>query len=272
MNDTVKSAERTLDILELFAVRQEPLRLREIAGALDIPKSSALMLLRTLERRGYLEREDERYQLDPIWQGGGLGSGWVGGRTMRLIRLAEPIMRDLVERLQETAVLGVPTPENDVRVVANILSPLAVRYDQSRKTVIPAYCTALGQAMLAFQPEAEVERYIECCPFEPLTDRTITEPAALRERLAQIRARGWAVNLEERFIGAVGIAVPVLGAGAVIGALNIGTVTARFRRRQRDIVAALQDGVAGIAEQIGPFFQSRVSYQSRAGIGRRREE
>ena len=263
MNSTVKSAGRILDILELFTLRGEPLRLREIAGELGIPKSSALMLLRTLEQRGYLLREDDRYRLDPIWLDGEAGPGWIGGRAMRLIRVAEPVMRDLVDRLEETAVLGVPTADNDVRVVANIMSPLAVRYDRSRRTVIPSYCTALGQAMLAFKPVDEVERYIERCPFEPLTDRTITDPTAFRERLAQIRLRGWAVNLEERFIGAVGVAVPILAGGEVVGGLNIGTVTARFRRRQREIVAALQDGVAGIAEQIGSLYQ--------AGAARRRE-
>lgn len=259
MNSSVKSAERTLDILELFALHQEPLRLREVAAELDIPKSSALMLLRTLERRGYLHREDERYRLDPVWQGDGIGpGGWAGGLTMRLIRVAEPVMQDLVARLEETAVLGVPTSDNDVRVVANLMSPLAVRYDRSRKTVIPAYCTALGQAMLAFQPEEEIERYIVGCRFEPMTDRTISDPEQFRERLAQIRQRGWAVNLEERFIGAVGIAVPILAAGSVIGALNVGTVTARFRRRQREIIAALQDGVAGISEHIGAFHRIKA--------------
>jgi DNA-binding IclR family transcriptional regulator len=266
MKDTVKSAERVLDILELFALQQEPLRLREIAGELGIPKSSALMLLRTLEGRGYLLREGERYQLDPVWQSDeqGLG-GWVGGGTMRLIRVAEPVIRDLVEMLEETVVLGVPTSENDVRVVANLMSPLAVRYDRSRKTVIPAYCTALGQAMLAFRPKDESERYVAACPFEPLTDRTITDPMVFRDRLSQIRVRGWAINLEERFIGAVGIAVPILCAGAVAGALNVGTVMARFRRRQREIVAALQDGVAVISEQIGPLHQGRFD------TGRRKE-
>ena len=259
MNASVKSAERTLDILELFALHREPLPLREISSQLGIPKSSTLMLLRTLERRGYLVHDGERYLPDPVWQDDEHSAGcWIGGHTMRLIRTAEPVMRDLVDRLQETAVLGVPTTDNDVRVVANILSPLAVRYDRTRVTVIPAYCTALGQAMLAFQPDEAVEQYIQRCPFEPLTDRTITDAAAFRERLSQIRANGWAVNLEERFIGAVGIAVPILGAGKVVGALNLGTVTARFRRRQRDIIAALQAGAAAIAERIGLFHQAAV--------------
>jgi IclR family pca regulon transcriptional regulator len=145
----------------------------------------------------------------------------------------------------------VPGPEHEVRVVANVVSPLKVRYDRSRISVIPAYCTAMGQAMLAFQPERVVERYIAHCGFAPLTDRTITDPEVFRARLSEIRRRGWAINLEERFLGAVGIAVPILEpGGSVLAALNIGTVTARFERRRDDIVAALQDGAAYIAEQM----------------------
>ena len=252
MNSAVKSAERVLDILEVFAMFRAPLALRDISGQLGIPKSSALMLLRTLEGRGYLVREGDRYVLDPVWQSDEEGGGcFIGGHTMRLIRIAEPVMRDLVDRLEETIVLGVPTLDGDVRVVANRLSPLTVRYDQSRISVIPGYCTALGQAMLAFQSSETIDAYIERCPFEPLTDRTITDPELFRERLAEIRKRGWALNQEERFLGAVGLAAPILGQGGVVlGALNIGTVPVRFRRRSTALLAALQGAVATVAEQL----------------------
>jgi len=252
MNTIVKSAERVLDILEVFALWREPMALRDISGQLGIPKSSALMLLRTLESRGYILRDGERYVLDPVWQGDEERAGWfIGGHTMRLIRIAEPVMRDLVERLEETVVLGVPSHDGDVRVVANRLSPLAVRYDRSRISVIPGYCTALGQAMLAFQNGETVDAYLARGPFAPLTDRTITDPAVLRARFDEIRRRGWAVNQEERFLGAVGLAAPILGqGGAVLGALNIGTVPVRYRSRRTTLVAALQRAVATIAEQL----------------------
>lgn len=264
MNTVVKSAERVLDILEVFAMFRAPLALRDIAGQLGIPKSSALMLLRTLEGRGYLVRDGDRYVLDPVWQSDEEGGGcFIGGHTMRLIRIAEPVMRDLVDRLEETVVLGVPTLEGDVRVVANRLSPLTVRYDQSRISVIPAYCTALGQAMLAFQSQEAIDAYIARCPFEPLTDRTITDPQAFRARLAENRQRGWALNQEERFLGAVGLAAPILGqGGTVLGALNIGTVPVRYRRRRTTLVAALQRAVATVAEQL----DTRIPQRSGATV------
>lgn len=260
MNNTVKSAERVLDILEVFALWREPLALRDIAGQLGIPKSSALMLLRTLEGRGYLMRDGERYVLDPVWQTDAEGGGcFIGGHTMRLIRITEPVLRDLVDRLEETVVLGVPTVDGDVRVVANRLSPLTVRYDQSRISVIPAYCTALGQAMLAFQDRETIDAYIARCPFEPLTDRTITDPEVFRARLTEIRQRGWALNQEERFLGAVGLASPILGqGGTVLGALNIGTVPVRYRRRRTTMVAALQQAVATVAEQLDTRIPQRI--------------
>jgi DNA-binding IclR family transcriptional regulator len=250
MNGSVKSASRILDILELFALGREPMRLSEVSDQLGIPKSSALMLLRTLESRGYLVKDGERYLLEPA--GGTERGSWIGGHIARLVRIAEPVMAQVVDSLQETAVLGIPTPELNVRVVANKLSPLAIRYDLTRMTVIPAYCTALGQAMLAFQDEAQIDAYIRDCPFEPLTEKTITDPDQFRQRLAQIRRRGWAINYEERFIGAAGTAAPIFDAtGRVVAALNVATVTVRFRRNKKRIVETVQQQAARLSDALG---------------------
>ncbi|MCR9073207.1 MAG: IclR family transcriptional regulator [Alphaproteobacteria bacterium] len=252
MNSSVKSASRILDILELFALGREPMRLSDISDQLGIPKSSSLMLLRTLEARGYLVREGERYRLEPSFDDDRREGFWIGGRLAQLVRIAEPVMADMVETLQETAVLGIPTPEHNVRVVANRLSPLAIRYDLTRMTVIPAYCTALGQAMLAFQPEEAVASYIRQCSFEALTEKTITDPEQLRQRLALIRRHGWAVNYEERFIGAAGTASPIFDAtGRVVAALNVATVTVRFRRNKKLIVETVQREAARLSEALG---------------------
>lgn len=252
MNFSVKSASRILDILELLALGREPMRLSDISDELDIPKSSALMLLRTLESRGYLAKEGDRYRLEADLGDGRREGGWIGGRLAGLVRTAEPVMSEMVDTLQETAVLGIPTPELNVRVVANKLSPLAIRYDLTRMTVIPAYCTALGQAMLAFQPEDRIEDYIRQCSFEALTEKTITDPDQFRQRLVQIRRRGWAVNYEERFIGAAGTASPIFdGSGRIVAALNVATVTVRFRRNKKAIVETVQREAARLSQALG---------------------
>ena len=67
MNDNVKSAARVLDILELLFRSEEPMALRDLVSILALPKSSAHALLRTLQSRGYVERDAaDRYALNRV--------------------------------------------------------------------------------------------------------------------------------------------------------------------------------------------------------------
>jgi DNA-binding IclR family transcriptional regulator len=250
MNKDVKSAGRVLDILEYFGGAVGPKHLKDVVQVLGFPKSSTLMLLRTLEARGYLERgEDDRYRLHPAFRGS--ADGWVGGAILTLVRAADSVMRALIDELQETTVLAVMTPEFDIRVVSTLISPLVIRYDISDTPILPAYCSAMGQAILAFSPPEDVERYIENCPFTPLTENTITDPEAFRARLEEIRTRGWSLHVEERIPGASGAAVPIFNPrGEVVAALNIATVTARFLTKRDLIVTRLREGADVIMRRL----------------------
>ena len=59
--DVVKSAGRSLEVLELLRDAQKPLRLTDIASALNLPQSSASMLIRSLISMGYLIRQNRSY-------------------------------------------------------------------------------------------------------------------------------------------------------------------------------------------------------------------
>ena len=245
MNVTVKSARRVLEILELFASTDGPLALRDVASILALPKSSAHMLLGTLEQRGYLVRTTgERFALLPAMRNAG---GWIGGPTGRIFRAAHPVLDALVEQLEETVVLGAPTHSLDVRVLSHRPSPQAIRYDVSQTPVIPGYCTAMGHAILAHLPEDTVRAYLERTDLAPLTALTPTEPEAIMARLRRDREQGFSLNVDERFEGASGAAVAVCDIeGRPHAALNVVTVTPRFRRRQDEIVAALNDAARGL--------------------------
>jgi DNA-binding IclR family transcriptional regulator len=238
MNTVVKSASRVLDILELYASSERPLALRDVAAILGLPKSSAHMLLGTLERRGYLIRiGKDGYALPTTPDGAG---GWVGGIAGRVFRAAQPVLERLQTQIRETVVLGMPTPGLDIRIVSHRVSPQAIRYDISDVPVIPGYCTAMGHMILCHLPEDEVCAYLARTELTPLTPRTVTDPEAIMARLRQSRARGYALNLGERFEGASGAAVAICdGAGRPCAAINIVTVTPRFRRLQPEIIAAL---------------------------------
>ncbi len=238
MNNVVKSAGRVLDILELFASSERPLALRDVASILGLPKSSAHMLLGTLEQRGYIVRvAGDGYSLLAVLDDAG---GWTGGVAGRVFRAAQPVLERLLRQIKETVVLGMPTPGLDIRIVSHRVSPQAIRYDISDVPVIPGYCTAMGHMILCHLPEEEVRAYLARTELIRLTPRTLTDPEAIMARLRQCRARGYALNIDERFEGASGAAVAIRDRdGRPQAAINIITVTPRFRRLQSDIIAAL---------------------------------
>lgn len=247
----VKSAERILSILEVLGRADEPLRLHEIADVLAIPRSSALMLLRTLVARSYaVQAASGGYMLEDSFRQGGFAA--VNTRAPQMLRHAVPLMQQLLDRFRETMVLGVLAPNGDVRVISHLISPQAIRYDMAQLTVVPSYCTALGQAMLAFSSDEVVERYIAQAEFIPWTEKTITSPAKFRRQLKKVRRQGFAENLDERFDGASGTAVPVFGdRDAVVAALNVATVTVRYPKLRPHVLPALKEAAARLSRQLG---------------------
>jgi IclR family pca regulon transcriptional regulator len=215
----------------------------EAAAALAIPKSSAHMLIGTLVAEGYLSPMGrDGYVLSQR-----LEEGWIGGPLGALVRAAAPEMDLLLGQFQETVVLGAPTPGLDIRIVAHRLSPLAVRYDVSRDPVLPGWATAMGHAILSHTPPDEVRAYLRRTPRARMTPRTVVDEDALIARLARDRLRGHSVNIDERFEGASGAAVAVLDPqGRPRAAINVVTLTPRYRRRQREIANALKQAARAV--------------------------
>ncbi len=248
MNAHVKSADRVLDILELFASTDRALALRDVARILGFPKSSAHMLLGTLMARGYLVRSpDDLFRLAPALNDG----GWVGGIAGQIFRAAQTQLDRLVRDQEESVVLGAPTAGLDVRLLSHRVSPQAVRYDVTNMPVIPGWCTAMGHAILSRLPEDRVRTYLDTADRSEATPQTVTDTNAIVERLTQHRARGHALNIDERFEGASGAAVPICDPdGHPHAALNCVTMTPRFLRKQDALVAALKAAAAEIEKEV----------------------
>lgn len=243
MGEGVKSAIRTLRLMELFASTQRPITLTEAAETLSLPKSSAHMLIATLVAEGYLEVAGRGGFVVPAR----LSEGWIGGDIGALVRAADPEMAELCDAFQETVTLGAPTPSLDVRIIAHRLSPLAVRFDVSQEPVLPGWATAMGHAMLSRLPEDEVRAYLRRTTRTPLTAQTITDEAALIERFRTDRLRGHSLNIDERIEGASGAAAPIVDTtGRPRAAINVVTLTPRFKRREQAITNALKKAARAI--------------------------
>ena len=93
-----------------------------------------------------------------------------------------------------------------------------------------AHATATGKVMLAF-----AARRAPRTRSTPFTDRTITEPKALRREIAAVQKQGWAQAVREREADLNALAAPVFGANGDLAAmLGIQGPAHRFRRRRRE--------------------------------------
>ena len=190
MNDNVKSVVRALDILEALAASPNGRSLGEVARLIDAPKSSTLMLLRTLAERSYLERDsNELYRINPILQKS--ESGWIGGHLAGLIRRAQPVMRRLSESVRETCLLASLTPDGYVRLLAKVVSPREIRYDTDLSQLNPAHRIASGRVQLAHLGSSQLAAYVDRWNEPGGLTRTGSTKQLCRPILKPYAPQGW---------------------------------------------------------------------------------
>jgi DNA-binding IclR family transcriptional regulator len=216
---------KALDVLEQVAAYGRPVRFATLLADSPFPKATLYRLLQTLTNQNMLEYDADHQTYSP---------------GVRLVRLAHaawtqsslaPIARDHLDALSAEVGQTVHLAQLDNAQVLyvdkrNAAQPVEMFSDAGK--VGPAYCTGVGKAMLAFLPDADLERAIGQQSFHPFTEHTYTTREALMAELSAIRARGYAFDREEHEPGIICIAVPVLSRrGRVVGGLSITGTTRR---------------------------------------------
>lgn len=218
----VKTAGRTLDLIEVFASERRPLSLSELARAINAPVSSCYALVRTLEHRGYLQSLNARRSLYP---------------TKRLLRNAEriaehdpltasvwPVLRALADKTDETILLG-RRAGGRIAFVEVIESTRGVRYSAGVGDTHPLHASAMGKAILSRLAPADYAAALGEMRFTRVTGATLTSRAAFERDLRACASRGWYENRGENAADILALAVPVriddqLYAVAVAGPLS----------------------------------------------------
>ena len=203
---SVQSVHRALEILALFSPARPRLGITEISQLMGLPKATIHGLVRTLADFGFLAQDPEtrRYTLGlKIYE---LGTMLAGSLTINRIG-AGP-----AQRLSRQA--GLMTrlaiwDQNSVLVTLSIFSPSQEVAFHQLGPRVPAHCTAIGKAILAFLPPTEIEAHLAGLSYAPYTANTITTEKELLEDLEQIRLKGYAIDREEFIPGLVCIGAPV---------------------------------------------------------------
>ncbi|WP_072379150.1 IclR family transcriptional regulator [Novosphingobium sp. NDB2Meth1] len=218
----VKSALRTLDVIEFVVAHRQGVVAQEIAGALGIPVSSLSYLLTTLADRGYLVREGRRYLPGP-----GLERLRASPEALPLADRVAPLVRALKGELNETASFMVQRGW-EVEALVTEASDQALRYAVDPGTRRPLHALAAGKVILAALTPSELARYFAETTRAVFTPATRTSEADLTDDIARISADGMAVAREEATVGIIGTAVPARIDGQFVGAFSVAIPAVRF--------------------------------------------
>ena len=190
------------------------LSLAEIARRTALPKPTLHRLLASLCSLGLVDKHQASYQL-------GLKLFELGEHVPRKHRLREaalPFLQDLYEVNHDTVHLAV-LDGTDVVYVERIRGHHALNVASRLGGRLPAYCTGVGKALLAFNPEAAMK--VMTMKLAPRTAYTITDHRLLAEELERIRGAGIAIDREENAIGVACAAAPILVGDRAIGAVSV---------------------------------------------------
>jgi IclR family acetate operon transcriptional repressor len=239
---SVRSAVRTLDLLELLAQQSRAMALGEICRMVDLPKSSTLLLLRTLEERQYIVREQAGYRL--VRLPGEISTERPAWGTV--LRIATPWLIGAVETTGESGFIAVLTEAGHLRYLSKILpSARELTYDRDISVDRVPHHVASGLALLAAMNDDAVERYLAELALD--TDH----PDTVRARILAVRTEGIAVNLAGRVEGAAGVASAILGpAGLPVAAINLAGPANRVRGNLPALKQATYDAATRISLEL----------------------
>ena len=219
-----------LRILEVLAHEGPVLGLSEIARRTEIAKTTTLRVLVALQAGGFVERSGKKYRLS--WRVLELNRGVPFCEPGGLLDVALPHLSELHQTSGLSVSLAVLDGDH-VRYLARIHRAGSFRLPGGTGARVPATCTALGKAILAFQPPGVVEE-IARQGLPVLTPRSLTSEKVLSEQLATVRTHGLAYDREESALGVVCVAAPVLHRGRAVAAISVSGRAERLVARSLD--------------------------------------
>jgi DNA-binding IclR family transcriptional regulator len=208
-------------ILASFEGCDSSLALSEISHRVGMPKSTVHRLANQLCAVGWLERNSGGYRV-------GLKLLELGSVALQRTGLREVAFKHLHSLAQRTGLaVHLAILDHGEVVYLDRVATTRVSLPTRVGGREPAYCTALGKAMLAFEDPASQAAALTSMPRR--TEFTITEPRAMQAALDSARQTGSAFDREEAYRGIACIASPIRSGGRAIGAVSVTGPVARMR-------------------------------------------
>ena len=226
-NHLIASAAATLEVLEFIGNAAGPVQLTAVVDAIGRPKGTVHRMLATLVNTGFVVQDPNTSQYSltlKLWR---LGTATVA--RLDIVKVARPWLERLVAATDETVHLSMLDASGGIIYISKVESPRSIRVQTQIGQLAPAWSSATGRSILAFNP-AVAERVL-ARPLEPRTAKTVTDPQRIRVLLREVAAKGYAVTQAQNHPEMGGIAAPIRDhSGTVTMALGIGVPVFRMNR------------------------------------------
>src|SRR3984957_12978747 len=239
-----RAVGKALEVLEFLQSELKPLSMNEIGRQIQLSKTSAFRILRTLETLGCVVVDGRgQYMLAP-----GIHAvtptQWLG----KLHRVGLPHLEALSRELTETSTLAALF-ENRVEVIAVVESPHVIRMSNVVGHILPPNASSLGKAITAFQPPEQRERLLRSFGMYRFTKHTITDRKDLNREYEDIRLQKYALDREECAYDGICFCAPIFGLNDQV-APAISTSMPKTRLRDKAHEESIIAAVLATADQL----------------------
>lgn len=245
----LQSVDNALSILETFTVEHPEWGITELSEKHNLAKSTIYRLIHTLSVRGYVKQNPTTKKYHLGWKL--LEIGNIAAEQSDLRDLARPHLQKLLASTNETVHLAV-VDGTSVVYIDKLESAQKIRMRSRIGHHAPLHCTAVGKALLAFEPPETVTRVV-ASGLEAYTAKTITDSEVLRRELKTIRQRGYALDDREFDDELRCVAAPIRdNTGAVVASIGIAGLAARIDfERRRDFIDVVIQAADGVSRDFG---------------------
>jgi len=246
--DFVESLDRGLRLLQAFGERPAPMSLSEIAKAASLPRATARRILFTLQHGGFVSSDGKQFALTPHVLT--LAGSYL--RSSQLVSVLQPVLDRISIEAQEISSLAV-LDGDDVVFIARATPMRIFTGGVDIGYRLPAFCTAVGRAMLGRFNDAELKTRLAAMRREALTPQTVTDPKRVLAAIAADRGRFYSLVDREAEPHFRSIAVPVQRYdGTIVAAINIGAHVDRISTEEmvKRFLALLREGAASVKSRL----------------------
>ena len=213
----VQAFARGLSVIHSFGPNSPSQTLSQVAEATGLDRAGARRFLLTLERLGYVRREGRSFHLTPRI----LELGYSYLSTLPLRSIAEPVVRELVQEVNESSSVSV-LDGSDIVYIVRVPVKKIMSITLSVGSRVPAYCTAMGRILLGELPQQEIDIVLKNSVITRYTRYTITSLPKIMRAIAADRAKGWSMCNQELEEGICSVAVPLVDRERrIVAAMNI---------------------------------------------------